>query len=123
MAWTAAEIPWLIACWRRIRRAQAGGPLEPPPGPPPPALDENALPEMTEETPRAAVASAPALARRVAAPATPSPPAAKAGPTAAPAPSCGAPAVNPVSNPRTEDAEAEQRERGQYKREHIVEGR
>jgi hypothetical protein len=78
MAWTAAEIPWLMACWRRIRRAHAGGPLEPLGEPPPPALDENALPEMTEETPRAAPASVPALARRVAAPATPSPPAANA---------------------------------------------
>lgn len=45
------------------------------------------VPEMTEETPRAAPAGAPALARRVAAPATPSPPAAKSVPTAAPAPS------------------------------------
>src|SRR5215470_3371024 len=99
MAWTAAEIPWLMACWRRIRRAHAGGPLELLGEPPPPELDENALPEMTEETPRAAPASAPALARRVAAPAAPSPPAAKAVPTAAPAPSCGAPAANPVAMP------------------------
>src|SRR5258707_13693303 len=99
MAWAAAETPWLIACCRRIRRAHAGGPLEPLAEPPPPVLDENALPVTTEETPRAAPASAPALARRVAAPATPSPPAANAGPTATPAPNRGAPAVHPGAVP------------------------
>src|SRR6516162_6423241 len=90
--WAATDTPWLIICWRRSLRAQAGGPfgavglL---------AAAENALPDMTEAALRAAPASTPAPARAPTAPATARPPAARAVPTAAPAPSWGAPAVRP----------------------------
>jgi hypothetical protein len=70
----AAPSPWLTACRRCIRRAQAGGLLEPPAGPPsPPLLDENARPEMTEATPRPARTAAPPVASTVAGAALPTP--------------------------------------------------